>query len=210
MRIYELARKYGVTAEGAGTWAFEFEDQPAFAGFRELSTNGIDKPVLNVFRLFGMLGRGGRTEWLAAKSTGAVPLADVVANSVTTTADVNATATLITWDKGRDVNVLLWNYHDADVPSPPAEIHLTIDGLRSKTATAAEFRVDETHSNAWRAWQQMGSPAHPTPDQTQQLEKTGALEQTVPTHPLNVKNGKAEIDLTLPRQGVALVRLRER
>ena len=75
-----------------------------------------------------MLGRGGRTEWLAAKSTGAVPLADVVANSVTTTADVNATATLITWDKGRDVNVLLWNYHDADVPAPPAEIHLTIDG----------------------------------------------------------------------------------
>jgi len=209
MRIYELARKYGVTVEGAVTWAFEFEDQPAFAGFRELATNGIDKPVLNVFRLFGMLGRGNRTEWLAAESTGSIPLADVVANSVTASPDVNATATLITWDKGRDVNVLLWNYHDADVPAPPAEIHLTIDGLRSKTATASEFRVDEIHSNAYRAWQQMGSPAHPTPGETKQLEKAGALEQTVPAHTLNVKNGKAEIDLALPRQGVALVRLRE-
>ncbi|MGO9338250.1 MAG: GH39 family glycosyl hydrolase [Terracidiphilus sp.] len=209
MRIYELARKYGVTVEGAVTWAFEFEDQPAFAGFRELATNGIDKPVLNVFRLFGMLGRGSHTEWLATESTGAIPLGDVVANSVTASPDVNATATLISWDKSRDVNVLLWNYHDADVPAPPAEIHLTIDGLRSKTATASEFRVDEIHSNAYRAWQQMGSPAHPTPGETKQLESAGALEQTVPAHTLNVKNGKAEIDLALPRQGVALVRLRE-
>ncbi len=100
-------------------------------------------------------------------------------------------------------------HHDADVPAPPAEIHLTIDGLRSKTATASEFRVDEIHSNAYRAWQQMGSPAHPTPGETKQLESAGALEQTVPAHTLNVKNGKAEIDLALPRQGVALVRLRE-
>ena len=35
------------------TWAFEFEDQPYFDGFRTLATNGIDKPVLNVFRMAG-------------------------------------------------------------------------------------------------------------------------------------------------------------
>ena len=33
--------KHGVNFEGAVTWAFEFEDQPYFAGFRVLSTNGI-------------------------------------------------------------------------------------------------------------------------------------------------------------------------
>ena len=217
MRIYELSRKYGVTVEGAVTWAFEFEDQPAFAGFRELSTNGIDKPVLNVFRLFGMLGDAqpsgtqhssslSGAVWVATESSGALTLEDIVAHSATVAPDVNAVATR----NGREVDVLLWNYHDADVPAQPAEIHLTIDGLRGKTAIASEFRVDETHGNAYRAWQQMGSPAHPTPEQTQQLEKAGALEQTVPAHTLNVKNGKAEIALTLPRQGVALVRLRER
>ena len=36
------------------TWAFEFEDQPYFDGFRTLATNGIDKPVLNVFRMDGI------------------------------------------------------------------------------------------------------------------------------------------------------------
>jgi len=43
--------------EGIVTWAFEFEDQPYYIGYRELATNGIDKPILNLFRMLGMLGR---------------------------------------------------------------------------------------------------------------------------------------------------------
>ena len=41
---------------GEVNWSFEFEDQPYFAGFREMASNGLDKPVLNTFRMFGMLG----------------------------------------------------------------------------------------------------------------------------------------------------------
>ena len=37
-RKYDLAEKHGVNLEGALTWAFEFEDQPYFAGFRVLAT----------------------------------------------------------------------------------------------------------------------------------------------------------------------------
>jgi xylan 1,4-beta-xylosidase len=206
MRIYELARKYGLTVEGAVTWAFEFEDQPAFAGFRELATNGIDKPVLNVFRLFGMLGgTEPGANWIATESSAALPLADVIEHSVGVAPDVNAVATR----NGREIDVLLWNYHDADVPAPAAQIHLTIDGLRAKSAVESEFLVDAEHSNANRAWQQMGSPAHPTPEQTDQLEKAGALEQTVRDHRLEVKRGEIAIDLALQRQGVMLIRLRE-
>lgn len=53
-RIYDIAENTGVNIEGAVSWSFEFEDQPWFAGFRDLATNGVDKPVLNVFRLFGL------------------------------------------------------------------------------------------------------------------------------------------------------------
>ena len=76
--------------------------------------------------------------------------------------------------------------------------------------TASEFRVDETHSNAYRVWQQMGSPAHPTPEQMQQLEQAGKLEQTASDHEVVLRGGKADIDLNLPRQGVVLVRLVQR
>ncbi|MEP7002840.1 MAG: beta-xylosidase, partial [bacterium] len=50
-RKHLLAENHGVNLVGAVTWAFEFEDQPYFAGFRALATNGIDLPVLNVFRM---------------------------------------------------------------------------------------------------------------------------------------------------------------
>ncbi len=56
---YLLADSFRVNFLGAVTWAFEFEDQPWFEGFRDLATNGVDKPVLNVFRMFGMMkGKG--------------------------------------------------------------------------------------------------------------------------------------------------------
>lgn len=212
LRIYELARQYGVTVQGAVTWAFEFEDQPAFAGFRSLATNGIDKPVLNVFRMLGMLGSGPISpakpgaEWIAVESGAALPLRQILDHSVTAAPDVNAVATR----NGREIDVLLWNYHDADVPAPPAAIHLSIDGLATKSVTASEFRMDAAHSNAYRVWQQMGSPAHPSPDQLAQLEKAAQLEQTISAQPLPVRAGQAALDLTLPRQGVVLIRLMER
>jgi xylan 1,4-beta-xylosidase len=53
--ILDVAGQWHANIEGMLTWAFEFEDQPYFDGFRTLATNGIDKPVLNVFRLLGKM-----------------------------------------------------------------------------------------------------------------------------------------------------------
>jgi xylan 1,4-beta-xylosidase len=74
----------------------------------------------------------------------------------------------------------------------------------------SEFRVDAEHSNAYRVWQQMGGPAQPNPEQLEQLQKAGQLEETVSDRSVAVKNGKAHLELALPRQGVALLRLQER
>ncbi len=207
MRTYELARKYGVTIQGAVTWAFEFENQPTFASLRALATNGIDKPVLNAFRLMGMLSAhnpGG--SWLATDSSGALPLDQVVAESVTAAPDVNVVATR----NGSEVDVLLWNYHDADTAASPAALHLQLDGLKGSTAIASGFGVDVVHSNAYSEWLQMGSPAQLTADQEARLQRAGALQQAMPTHTIAVRSGKAELDLTLPRHALMLIRLREK
>jgi len=197
-RTYELARKENVQIQGAVTWAFEFEDQPYFAGFRELATNGIDKPVLNVFRMLGML----RGEWIATASTGAQPLAQVVANSVTASPDVNAVAT-----RDRDeVDVLFWNYHDDDTAADPAPVHLEIADLPGKQVSAEIFRMDADHSNAFAVWKNMGSPQQPTPAQKKQLEESAGLGHDAP-RTLAVTNKAAVLDFSLPRQGVYLVKL---
>ena len=97
------------------TWAFEFEDQPYFAGFRVLSTNGIELPVLNVFRMFGMMG--GRR--VASKAAAEVGLEAIRNQGVRSRPDVSA----IACKQDGKVCVLIWNFHDEDVPGPSAEIN---------------------------------------------------------------------------------------
>ncbi|WP_263358277.1 GH39 family glycosyl hydrolase [Acidicapsa ligni] len=205
MRTYELARKYGLTVEGSVTWAFEFENQPYFAGFRELATNGIDKPVLNVFRMMGKLNGN----WVQADSTGALSLDDIEQVGAVGSPDINAAATSSSAGNQHELDILLWNYHDDDLPTTPVTIQLNIDGLAAaKSATAEEFRMDATHSNSYAVWQQMGSPQTPTSEQQKQLEASGDLQQSVAQHSLSIANDTAATTLQLPRQGVALVRLR--
>ncbi len=197
-RTYELARKENVQLQGAVTWAFTFEDQPYFAGFRELATNGIDKPVLNVFRMLGMLSG----DWIETASTGAQPLDQVVANSVTASPDINAVAT-----RGdHQIDILLWNYHDDDIPTDPAAIHLAIAHLPGKRIRAEIFRMDADHSNSFTAWKRMGSPQQPTSAQQKQLEESGQLQHD-PPRMLPVSGGTVTLDFPLPRQGVYLVNL---
>ena len=197
-RIWELAQRRRVNLEGVLTWAFEFENQPWFAGYRQLSTNGVNLPVLNVFRMFAKLG----SERIAAKSDAQIPLDQIVADGVRGETDVGALATR-TPQGG--VAVLVWNYHDDDVPGPAAAVRLTIKGRKPKdTGAATLWRVDESHGNAFAAWKAMGSPQSPNAAQYEQLEKSSALEaQTLQTQ--TVRRGTVQLDLSIPRQGVALV-----
>ena len=117
-RKYELAEKHGVNFEGAVTWAFEFEGQPYFAGFRVLATNGIALPVLNVFRMFGLMG-GNR---LAVESTGEVGLEAIRTGGVRGKPDVSALASRA----GGKLWVLVWHHHDDDVPGPSADVELAL------------------------------------------------------------------------------------
>jgi xylan 1,4-beta-xylosidase len=208
MRTYELARKYGLTVEGSVTWAFEFENQPYFAGFRELATNGIDKPVLNVFRMMGKLGGN----WVQTESSASLSLEDIEQVGASGSPDINAVATASSPAASgeHEVSILVWNYHDDDVAAPEATMVLNVQGLSpgvGKPVNLEEFRMDREHSNSFAVWQQMGSPAQPTPDQQEKLEAAGALQQVKLLQPVTVESGTASITLQLPRQGVALIRL---
>lgn len=198
-RILDLAERHGVTLDGALTWAFEFEDQPWFAGFRALASNGIDLPVLNVFRMLSLMG----DRRLAVASDGAVPLDAIVKDGVGGRPDVGALA----GRSDRSVTVLAWHYHDDDVAGPAAEVRLAIDGLPMKTGRARlrEHRVDAEHGNAYTAWLRMGSPASPSPAQYSALEHAGQLARVDAPATVTVAGGRATLLLTLPRQSVALV-----
>jgi xylan 1,4-beta-xylosidase len=196
-RTYELARAHNVNLLGSVTWAFEFEDQPYFDGFRDLATNGIDKPVLNVFRMLGRM----RGDFVSVESSGAVPLDTVRDIGVRQQADVNAIATR----EERRVAVLVWNYHDDDVASPAAEVDLVVDHVPDGPVSVEHARIDSDHSNAYEAWKRMGSPQAPTREQYAQLKKAGQLAQMTAPQRLQTASGRVRLAFTLPRQGVSLV-----
>lgn len=198
---YALAAQQHINLLGSVTWAFEFEDQPYFAGFRELATNGLDKPVLNAFRMFGLLSTAG----VKLNSSAALPFNDIVANGVRTQPDINAIATRT----DHQVTILLWNYHDDDISVPATPVELVIQGLPSTVTQALleHFRIDAQHSNSFTAWQQAGEPQSPAPAQYQTLEAAGQLRLfTSPTW-LHLTSGEAHLRFPLPRQAVSLLRL---
>src|SRR5205085_1557595 len=167
-RTYELAELHGVNLLGSVTWAFEFEDQPYFDGFRDLATNGIDKPVLNVFRMLGQMGG----ERIAVESTGALQLEAIRDNGVRGNPEVNALASR----QERAVSVLVWNYHDDDLPAAPTEVEIVVAGLPNGRTLLHHYRVDAAHSNAYEVWKKLGAPPQPTPEQYKQLEQAGQLQ----------------------------------
>jgi xylan 1,4-beta-xylosidase len=199
--ILALTRQDHINFLGAVTWAFEFEDQPAFAGFRELATNGMDKPVLNAFRMLGLLGE----ERVKVTSSGALATADVVSAGVRAQPDVNAIATR----KDREVEILVWNYHDDDVPFPAAPIDLTVAGLpaNAKQALLEHFRVDSDHSNAFTAWKEMGSPQSPSEHESERLQSAGQLQLLSSPAWVETQQGSVKLQFVLPRQGLSLLRL---
>jgi xylan 1,4-beta-xylosidase len=199
--ILALARQEHVNLLGVVTWAFEFEDQPYFAGFRELATNGVDKPVLNAFRMLGLLSN----ERVKVTSSAGLATEDVVRDGVRVAPDVNAIAAR----KDREIEILVWNYHDDDVPFPDAPINLLISGLptSAKRPLVEHFRVDSNHSDSFAAWKEMGSPQSPSESEYKSLESAGQLQTLTSPAWIDTKQGSAELQFTLPRQGLSLVRI---
>lgn len=197
-RKYDLAAARGVNLAGAVTWAFEFEDQAWFRGFRDLATNGVDKPVLSVFRMFGMM-QGNRAD---VKSGLAYDYIRVRDQSVRAEADINALAS----KDAKTAAIMVWNYHDDNVPAPDAPISVQVEGLPNQRVLLQHYRIDKQFSNSYEAWKKMGSPKTPTPEQIADLEKAGQLQLLTSPEWITAKDGKATLTFDLPRQGVSLLK----
>ena len=199
-REYDLAARRGVNLVGAVNWSFLFEDQPWFAGFRDLATNGVDKPVLNVFRMLGMM----RGERVAVGGDRAYDAASIQAGGVRgARTDIDALASR---DK-RSVAVMVWNYHDDDIVNAGSPVELHISGIPAERVRLRHYRVDQDHGNSYTAWKRMGSPANPTPAQVAELQQAGALAELGKPGSLATPGGKAIVRMQLPRQAVSLVTL---
>ncbi len=197
-RTLELSKRAGGRIEGAVTWAFEFEGEPYFAGYRELATNGIPKAVFNALRMLSML----KGERLEAASSGALPLAKVLGEGVAVAPDVD----LIAARDGAATNVLVWNYRDDDMPEAGAvEAELTLAGMGQAPLLCRHYRMDGAHSNPHATFLSQGAPQPPSPAQYSELEAASRLAILEQSEISPAPDGSAVLRFLLPRHAVSLL-----
>lgn len=192
-RVLDLSAQHENRVAGMLTWAFEFEGQPYFAGFRSVSTNGIDLPVLNFFRMAGLM-RGERVQADSGRST--------AENS-------DAEAAALAASSEHELSVMLWNYRAEDAPADAQAIKLVIEGLPKAVTRVlvTHYRIDDKHSDAYTTWREMGSPESPTAEQYSTLVAAGQLHQLDSPQWISISGGRTVIPMSLPPEAVSLVKL---
>jgi xylan 1,4-beta-xylosidase len=152
--------------------------------------------------MFGLLGQ----ERVAATSSGALQSAQILASGVRDASDVNALATR----RGRnETTILLWNYHDDDLPAPAAQVNLLVGELPNgiSRALVEHFRVDAEHSNSYTEWKRMSSPPSPSPAEYMKLEAAGQLQLLESPWWQVIEGGTLQLRFVMPRQSLSLVRI---
>jgi xylan 1,4-beta-xylosidase len=199
--LFELADRHRVNLISMLSWSFEFENKDYFEGFRSLASNGLDKPVLNFFRMAALM-KGQR---VAANSSGQIKLDDMIASGVGGNPDIDAFATV----DARQAAVMLWNYHDAEKAGPSAPASVTMTGLPKTVSRVrlTHYRIDDSHSNAYAVWKAMGSPQNPTPAQYAELKSKDGLQLLESPRWIEVKNGAATVATDLPHHSISLLQL---
>ncbi len=153
------------------------------------------------FEMMGLM----RGEFVKTQSDAAAPLDSILNSGVRETADVDSFAAR----SDKQLSILVWNYRDDDVSAPAAPLTLSIEGLPKEASRVLvnHYRIDQTHSNAYTAWKQLGSPEAPDPDQYKLLEAAGQLQLLESPKWIDIRGGAAALTFSLPLQGVSLVQL---
>jgi xylan 1,4-beta-xylosidase len=201
-KLLDLEEAEQANLRAATAWAFYIEGERCFEGTRSLSTyGGVEKPVLNAYRLLGKLGR-----WrLHATSSAAWPVAALDDDaSVPEEVDVMAARS----DDGR-VGILVWRHDDDQHRQVLDEkpVAVKVRGLGGAAVSVQEWRIDATHANSYGSWSAMGAPDYPTPAQIDRMAADGRLVPSSAGRWELPADGEITVPVSLPLPSVCLLEI---
>lgn len=209
-KIDRLSMQYGIKVRPLA-WAFMFPAERCFEGTRTFTTQGIDKAVFNMFKIYGTLGNTK----LAFESDGAEtmdflkePDIGVKNNSRYTgegeETDVSGFA--VRGDDG-EVQIVIYSHCNDRDKKEEQQISLSVEGLEKECVTVSHHRIDAEHSNPYAEWLRQGQPLYPEGEQYAAIKARDGLEELCGKQEARTEDGRLELNFTMPAHGVSYIRI---
>ncbi|MDR1971814.1 MAG: hypothetical protein LBQ46_07820 [Treponema sp.] len=201
--IHDLAAELNMDIRPLA-WAFMFEGERCFEGTRTFSTQGIDKAVMNVFKLFAKLG----SQLVDLSSTGAkAPEKYGDFWGAGEGAELNGWATLT---GTKSLEALLYCHEDTWETEGRHAVEFAVENLPFKGPyTVTHYRIDKDHSNAYAEWVRQGRPDYPAGLQYEAIAKKAGLELAEPVRTVVPLDGKVKLSFDMPVKSVSLFVIEE-
>jgi len=197
--IYDLGEEMEIDYRPQA-WAFMFEGERCFEGTRTFSTQGIDKAMFNVFRMYAKLGYQ-RIQLSSTQDHDPEQYEDYWGES--NSAEIDGWATLT---GTKSVEILLYCHKDTWDTEAAYEIELQVAELPFEgPCQVIHYRIDKNHSNAYAEWVRQGRPDYPQGEQYAAIKKRDGLELLCPVEKKILMDGKLKLAFEMPVKSVSLI-----
>lgn len=211
-KIDQLSRKYN-TRINPLSWAFMFPGERCFEGTRTFSTQGIDKAVFNLFKIYGQLG----DKKLAFESDGAEKMdflnePDIgTKNASSYTGEGEKTDVSGFAVRGADgeTQILVYSHNNDIDLHETSEVELEITGLDADKVCISHMRIDADHSNAYKEYLKQGSPLFPDGEVYDAIKAKDKLEKMCEDQVLDVTDHKITVYFVMPTHAISYLTVKK-
>ena len=164
-KIEQLGLQYNTVVRPLA-WAFMFPGERCFEGTRTFTTQGIDKAVFNLFKIYGSLG----DTKLAFSSDGAETMEQVekqfmkreASKPYTGEGEETDVSGFAVEGKNGETQIVIYSHNNDRDEHSESTVTLTVEGLSGKeTVECTHYRIDGEHSNPYAEWKRQGEPLFP-------------------------------------------------
>ena len=197
--LYDLGKSLNMDIRPLA-WAFMFEGERCFEGTRTFSTQGIDKAVLNLFKLYAKLGEQ-TLALTSGRDLDVLSFQDEYGTAEGPEIDGWATQT------GDDsIQVLLYCHHDDWDVKQTFSVDFQLENLPfAGPVSVRHYRIDESHSNAYAEWVRQGRPHWPQGAQYDAIKEKDKLELLVPDAKTVLLDSKLKLEFEMPTHAISLL-----
>ena len=183
-------------------WAFMFVGERCFEGTRTFSTQGIDKAVFNLFKMYARLGETRcRLESSHGVDVGSLSIAAGERQGV----EISGLATT---SASSAIKVMIHAHHDDWDNNEVHAIEVELRGAaKAKRYRARHYRIDSEHSNACAEWSRQGRPSYPSKEQWEAINARAGLEELEAIETTSTEDGVIHLSFSMPSHAVSLLEI---